>query len=124
MKPRYFNYFHIHCKGINLLARRNAKDIWQNLYEYPLIETDEAVDFGDLERTGDYSRWMDGVDEIHVLRMMKMPKHLLSHRIIYASFYELEISNFSEGMKDYLQVRDGELEKYAVSRLIELYRER
>lgn len=124
VKPRYFNYFHIHCKGINLLARRNAKDIWQNLYEYPLIETDEAVDFGDLERTGDYSRWMDGVDEIHVLRMMKMPKHLLSHRIIYASFYELEISNFSEGMKDYLQVRDGELEKYAVSRLIELYRER
>ena len=51
VKPRYFNYLHIGCQGKTLLKRRNAKDIWQNLYEYPLIETASAVDFSVLERS-------------------------------------------------------------------------
>ncbi|MDE6452365.1 MAG: A/G-specific adenine glycosylase [Odoribacter sp.] len=124
VKPRDFNYLHIHCKGVTLLSRRNAKDIWRNLYEYPLIETGKAMDFADLQQTGEYGRLMAGVNEIRVLRMLEMPKHVLSHRIIYACFYELEVSNFSEGMNSYVQVCDAELEKYAVSRLIELYREK
>lgn len=124
VKPRYFNYLHIHCKGVSLLARRNAKDIWQNLYEYPLIETGEAVDFAELQKSPGYARLMEGVEGIQVLRMMEMPKHVLSHRIIYARFYELEVSNFAGGMQAYLQVSNEEIEKYAVSRLIELYRER
>lgn len=123
VKPRYFNYLHIHCKGVGLLARREDKDIWRNLYEYPLIETTTAMDFSDLQQLDEYRRLMDGVREIQVLRILEMPKHMLSHRIIHACFYELEVSNFSEKMKSYLQVRDTELEKYAVSRLIELYRE-
>lgn len=123
VKPRYFNYLHIHCQGLHLLARRDDKDIWRNLYEYPLIETEEAVDFGELQRSEAYCRLLDGVDEIRVLRMIEMPKHVLSHRIIYARFYELEVSHFSAGMKHYLQVGEEEMEKYAVSRLIELYRE-
>lgn len=124
VKPRYFNYLHIHCKGVGLLARREDKDIWRNLYEYPLIETTTAMDFSDLQQLDEYRRLMDGVREIQVLRILEMPKHVLSHRIIHACFYELEVSNFSEKMKSYLQVRDTELEKYAVSRLIELYREK
>ena len=124
VKVRYFNYLHIHCQGVTLLARRNEKDIWQNLYEYPLIETLEAVDFADLQRMAAYTTLMEGVEEIRVLRMVEMPKHVLSHRIIYARFYELEVSCFSVGMQDYLQVGRQEVEKYAVSRLIELYRER
>jgi len=124
VKPRYFNYLHIHCKGINLLTRRDAKDIWQNLYEYPLIETEEAMDFAELQQTDSYKRLMSGISEIQVLRMIEMPKHVLSHRIIYARFYELEISGFSDGMKSYLRVTDEEMEAYPVSRLIELYREK
>lgn len=124
VKARYFNYLHIHCQGVTLLSRREGKDIWQNLYEYPLIETAEAVDFVDLQRTAVYAALMEGVGEVRVLRMVEMPKHVLSHRVIYARFYELEVSCFSAGMSSYLQVDCEDLEKYAVSRLIELYRER
>lgn len=51
VKPRYFNYLHIHCRGVNLLARREAKDIWQNLYEYPLIETGQETELRILQQT-------------------------------------------------------------------------
>lgn len=124
VKPRYFNYLHIHSRGIHLLNRRESKDIWQNLYEYPLIETSQAMDFAELEQTGEYRRLMEGVGEIQLLRMLDMPKHILSHRVIYARFHELEVSNFTTCMQKFIQVADGEIERYAVSRLIELYREK
>lgn len=124
VKPRYFNYFHIHAQGMHLLKRREAKDIWQNLYEYPLIETERPIGLKEVQQTDTYQRWMSGIGEICVLRTIEMPKHILSHQVIYARFCELEVSKFSKAMETYLKVPDEEMERYAVSRLIELYKER
>ncbi len=124
VKPRYFNYLHIGCQGKTLLKRRNAKDIWQNLYEYPLIETTSPVDFSVLESSEEYRGLMEGIGEIQVKRMVEMPGHVLSHRVIYARFYQIEVSNFSARMQEYCRVDDEDMEKYAVSRLMELYMER
>lgn len=124
VKPRYFNYLHIHCQGINLLAKRGAKDIWQNLYEYPLIETPQPMDWGELQQTEAYRQLMEGTGEVQLLRSLKMPGHVLSHRIIYACFHEIEVARFSEAMQRFLQVPEVRMEQYAVSRLIELYREK
>lgn len=124
VKPRYFNYLHIHCGGKTLLSLRQGKDIWQGLYEYPLIETEREMDFAELQQTGEYCRLLQGTEEIRMLGMLEMPKHVLSHRVIYARFYELEVSSFTAGMQAYLQVKEDGEEEYAVSRLIGLYRER
>lgn len=124
VKGRYFNYLHIYCGKVHLLSRRDARDIWQNLYEYPLIETGKSVDFADLQAMQEYRELMSGVEEIKVKRLVEMPKHILSHRIIYARFYELEVSNFSEAMQKYCQVDEDAVEQYAVSRLMELYQEK
>jgi len=124
VKPRYFNYLHIHCRGVNLLARREAKDIWQNLYEYPLIETGQETELEVLQQTPAYLELMQEAGEIQILRSFIMPKHVLSHRIIYARFYEIEVERFSPAMQRFLQVPEEELEQYAVSRLIALYREK
>ena len=82
------------------------------------------MDFAELQQTAEYRRLLEGTGEIRVQRMLEMPKHILSHRVIYARFYELEVSRFGENMNFYLQAGEEEVEKYAVSRLIELYRER
>ena len=124
VKPRYFNYLHIHCRGVNLLARREAKDIWQNLYEYPLIETGQETELEVLQQTPAYLELMQEAGEIQILRSFIMPKHVLSHRIIYARFYEIEVERCSPAMQRFLQVPEEELEQYAVSRLIALYREK
>ena len=97
VKPRYFNYLHIHCRGVNLLARREAKDIWQNLYEYPLIETGQETELEVLQQTPAYLELMQEAGEIQILRSFIMPKHVLSHRIIYARFYEIEVERFLSG---------------------------
>lgn len=124
VKPRYFNYLHIHCRGVNLLARREAKDIWQNLYEYPLIETGQETELEVLQQTRAYRELMQGAGEIRLCRSFTMPRHVLSHRIIYARFYEIEVERFSPAMQRFLQVKEEDMEQYAVSRLTELYREK
>lgn len=124
VKPRYFNYLDIHCGEVHLLRRRDGKDIWQNLYEYPLIKTLQDTDFSVLQGLEEYRRLMDGVAEIRVCKMTEMPRHVLSHRVIYARFYDLEVSGFSVEMQRYVRVAEQEMERFAVSRLIELYREK
>lgn len=124
VKPRWFNYLHIRCEGQTLLAQRKGRDIWQNLYEYPLIETTEAVDFAGLERDDRFRHLFEGVEKIEMVRSVRMPAHVLSHRVIHSVFYELRVSGFSPAMDAYIRVTDGEIDRYAISRLIELYRER
>lgn len=121
VKNRYFNYLHIHCREKVLFGQRTAKDIWQRLYEFPLIETDRPVSYEELEQTEAFKQLFEGIDEIRVLRMVEAPKHVLSHRIIYARFYEIETDTFTSGMSSYLKVRESDVENYAISRLIEQY---
>lgn len=122
VKPRYFNYLNITCNGLALLAQRTAKDIWQNLYEFPLIETEAPLTFEELQAGEEYTRLLAGIENIRVVRAIGLPKHVLSHRVIYARFYELEVSCLTFELRErYLQVPNDRIDRYAVSRLMQLY---
>ena len=123
IKPRYFNYLHI-VRGINtLISQRNQKDIWQNLYEFPLIETNHPVTITELAQTDDF-KYLFGDISLQVEAIVAMPKHQLSHRTIYATFYRIEIQEFSPAMqKNYKEIPSANLMQYAVSRLTESYLE-
>ena len=124
VKPRYFNYLHIHTSDRELMARREGRDIWRNLYEYPLIETPQPTDFLDLQQTEAYCQLLEGADNVQVLGMCEMPPHVLSHRIIHARFYDIRVDRFTPAMQAYLPLTADESSACAVSRLIELYREK
>ncbi len=123
VKPRYFNYFVIRCGGRILLSQRREKDIWQNLYEFPLIETPEAISWEALQADPRYGE-LFGTLPPHLLTERQMPPHLLSHRVIHARFYELSVGKFSPAMERYLQLDEAEIDRYAIPRLIESYLEK
>ncbi|MDL2251349.1 A/G-specific adenine glycosylase [Odoribacter sp. OttesenSCG-928-J03] len=122
-KSRYFNYLDIHCRGERLLVQRQGKDIWQNLYEFPLIETDEEVEFGELQQTEAFKRIFSESEGLKLIQAWGPVKHVLSHRTIYARFYALEVEAFTGELQNYIQVSDAAMDNYAVSRLIQLYLE-
>ncbi len=124
VKERFFHYVDVRCGEWRLLRRREGRDIWRNLYEYPLIETEETVDWEEVAATEVCREWLEGAGEVRLERVVEMPKHVLSHRVIYARFYVVKVERFSDGMAGFVAVKEEELEKYAVSRLIEMYRER
>ncbi len=124
VKERFFHYVDVRCGEWRLLRRREGRDIWRNLYEYPLIETEETADWEEVAATEVCREWLEGAGEVRLERVVEMPKHVLSHRVIYARFYVVKVERFSDGMAGFVAVKEKELEKYAVSRLIEMYRER
>ena len=124
VRPRYFNYLCIRCDGTLLLRQRTEKDIWRNLYEFPLIETDAETEFDALQRTSAWKAWFGGERRMRIGERTAMPRHVLSHRIIYACFQEIELERIPDSLSGFLRVPEAELDRYAVSRLTERYLER
>ena len=124
VKPRYFNYLHIRGQGKTLLSKRTGNDIWRNLYEFPLVETASPVSWGELQQVTGFNTLFGGMTGINVKREFTAKKHVLSHRVIYAVFYEILVDAFSPAMRKYLQVPDEEVGNYAVSRLVQSYLEK
>lgn len=122
--PRYFNYLQVVSSGRMLLAKRTQRDIWQNLYEFPLIETDIPIDFQQLQEQPLFCALTAGLPEVVVTRPVADLKHVLTHRIIYASFFRVEVPFFSPEMERlYRVISCGALDDYAVPRLIQRYLE-
>ena len=123
VKNRYFNYFFIKNDDYTYLKKRTGKDIWQNLYEFPLIETDKEMNFQELTETESF-RQLFGETVLTVQKISHPVKHILSHRIINAVFYKINISHENETIKDFEKLLLSELNQFPVSRLTELYLEK
>lgn len=123
-RDRYFHYLYINYKGKTWLSRRKGKDIWEGLYEFPLIETDRAVDFAGLQEMDVFRRLFAGAGKLDVSVGLSGVKHVLSHQILYATFYRIEIERENEALQSFLSVPVEELDKYAVPRLIHIYLEK
>lgn len=122
VKPRWFHYFYVHCGGKTLLSRRGERDIWQGLYEFPLIETTGPADWDTLSGSETFRELFE--DGVVPLRVVDMPPHQLSHRVIHARFCEVRLDRLPANMERYLQVEERALGDYAVPRLIELFLEK
>ena len=115
-RDRWFNYLHVTCGGQTLLHRRGGGDIWQGLYEFPLIETDKAADFAELAATAAF-RELLGNGRWHLRRSVTMPGHQLSHQLLHAVFHRIEC----DAMPAFPSVETAALGGYALPRLIDRY---
>lgn len=123
-RNRYFHYLHVIYKGKTWLSRRGAKDIWEGLYEFPLIETDRPMDFSELQAVSSFLYLFGGAGQLGVTPGLSGIKHVLSHQILYANFYKVEIETISPALESYLAISCQEIENYAVPRLIHIYLEK
>lgn len=124
VKPRYFNYLHVRGAGVTLLSKRTGNDIWRNLYEFPLVETERPVAWDELSTLPPFRELFEGAGNVEVTREYAARKHVLSHRVIHAVFYEIRVEAFSPAMERFLKVPDDRVGDYAVSRLVQSYLEK
>lgn len=123
-KERFFHYFHIEQKGFTYIQKRGASDIWKNLYEFPLIETETPADLSQLFRNERFASMFRSVKQASFSRQVQF-KHVLSHRIVHASFYRvIPIGNaFFDLDGEFIRIETASLSDYPVSRLIHKYLE-
>jgi A/G-specific adenine glycosylase len=91
---RHFNYLVIGLPEIVetlIMKKRTENDIWKNLYDFPLIETDHSAGILDLAETSQWkSIFKNGFRLQHVTPGIR---HQLTHRTIMAKFFLLDLSD-------------------------------
>lgn len=123
-KERFFYYFDIRCGEYLYLQKREADDIWKNLYELPLIECSSRFSFRELAEQESFKNlFPEGTYPQFSSAEVSM-KHVLSHRIIHATFSKVEIVNDDFLSENLIKVKRDDLDKYAISRLVDKYFEK
>lgn len=121
---RYFNYLYVRAGTFTFLHKRTDDDIWKNLYELPLVEADRELAGEELlALPGFQALFAEG--EKPVVRLLQQGvKHVLSHRVLHANFYEILLPEGSRSFSGYQKVSLEELDRYAVPRLIHAFFEK
>jgi len=115
VKDRYFNFIILSDNDSFYIQKRVAKDIWQNLYQFPLKESEkEIMSPFDLEESL--------VNKAVFLKVSEQFKHVLSHQRIYAKFWEFNVDELT-GLNGYKKIKKIDISEFAIPRLIEKYLE-
>ena len=121
---RFFNYLFINYQSQTFIQKRIEKDVWQNLYEFPLIETDHLLSASELLENDQFCKLFNGIDELIISKISKPMKHILTHRVIFAQFISIEISALNLSIANLERLDLNQINNYAVSRLMELFIEK
>ncbi len=113
---RYFHYIYVEQGKFTWIHQRGPGDVWQNLYEVPLVESKSEKLPPALPK-----KWF-GLAKI--VSAGKSIKHVLSHQIIHAYIYKVELSPAHKMPAPFTKIPARELKKYAISRLMQKLLER
>ncbi|MDO4692416.1 MAG: A/G-specific adenine glycosylase [Porphyromonadaceae bacterium] len=97
---RYLHYFLVRINSgdaVNTLIRRRGKgDIWEGLYELPLVETALPQDLEGILGSEDWGKLSQGLEQMFVHpQPVATLKHRLTHRLLYANLYLVEAKSYT-----------------------------
>lgn len=118
-KERFFYYLVVQ-KGKSLyLTKRKEKDIWQNLYDFPLIETKQAINGKELAKNIDKQLKHS---YFSIKNISDNYKQLLTHQKIMAVFVELTVKTLPKSVvEDWVKVDLKDLGSYGFPKIIDRY---
>ncbi len=85
-KSRFLNYFVIIDKNNKIIVdQRKQKDIWQNLYQFPLFESDKNLNKSLLYNYLESNKLP--ISKVNDLRLVETVNHKLSHQNLKINFW-------------------------------------
>jgi A/G-specific adenine glycosylase len=118
VKTVFFEYFFFKMNGYTLVNKRANDGIWQNMYEFPLITTNDLKNTEEILNHNQFESWVKGID--FIIESIIEFKHILTHRKINARFWEINCQNTLPA-SNFQKIKIETIDKLAVSRLIEKF---
>lgn len=118
-KTRYFTWFVFRIKDKVFIQQRRAKDIWENLFEFFLVESDSKPNWDKTTIT----EWLEN-------QFNQVPKDLnisvvlaqqLTHQKIFAQFIEIELDHIPKSLSKSEWVKIKDLTLYGFPKLCKEY---
>jgi A/G-specific adenine glycosylase len=95
IKNRFFHYFHfVLPQNMTLVKKRGSKDIWQSLYEFPMLESDRILNLEEISERKEFKKLINGCSIISLTAANEFT-HILTHQKITARFFQLEVSDYN-----------------------------
>ena len=121
-KNRYLNYVFVEYQGNTFLKTRELKDIWHGLFEFPLIETIESIEFNDLCKTKEWQE-LFGNSKFNLEFVSESISHQLTHQQLAIKFIiikiEVNLNELNYLNKKFQKVLIEDIQKYPVPKPIE-----
>jgi A/G-specific adenine glycosylase len=118
-RERFFHYLVLIVKRddqiLTVLHKRSGKDIWKNLYEFPMIESSCLIEWEEITKKPEWK----AIYPDEGFRLMSSPgtlKHILSHRLIHTRYFVIGCDYLPEG---YVKTGLDELHLFPVPKLME-----
>jgi A/G-specific adenine glycosylase len=84
-RDRWLNYLVVVTPQGLLMKQRGIKDIWANLWEFPLLESDRLITVDEAIQWIDDERLLP--DGTEIVKFEKDFQHILTHQRIFARFF-------------------------------------
>lgn len=118
VRTRYFSYFYIHNQTDTIIEQRTSSDIWRNLYQFPVVETEEESVLEQLTDNELFKQLTNGVSTPEIRLVSDGWKHILSHQVIRAALYEIRLKRLPAMQHPFVQTPINELERFPFYRLM------
>ena len=113
VRNRYFHYLILEKDNEIMIRKRGGGDIWQGLYDFPMIEKADDKDLliEDLSSFG-----------VNDLEQVAELKHVLTHQRILANFWRSKVEQFPD-VENSLIIKRDKLHDYPMPQLLIRYAE-
>ncbi len=120
VRKRWFYYLVMEYEKELIIRQRTEKDIWQQLYEFPMIEMPGETHIKKILVMAEKEKLlMKGKYVAVSISPMRMQQ--LSHQLIAAQFISIKLSGKPPLFKDWRWVSKGRLKVYAFPKIITQY---
>ncbi len=109
-KDRWFNYYIINVNDEVYLRKRTGSDIWENLYEFVLLESGNGK-IGNNEQR-DWLKSLFGKQEYRLKKAGKLIRQQLSHQNIHGQFFIVHTTKPLSKLKGYILVKRNKLSRF------------
>ncbi|MGK2863834.1 MAG: NUDIX domain-containing protein, partial [Chitinophagaceae bacterium] len=120
IRKRWFYYFLIENENKVAVRQRKENDIWQQLYEFPLIETKKDEPLNKMLRQAEKSGWLP-VNNYEVFAVSPLYKQQLSHQLIVGKFIVIRLKTKDAPIENSICVTKKGMKKLAFPKFINQY---
>ncbi len=119
IRKRWFYYFVLEYGNEIAIRQRQAKDIWQQLYEFPLLEMEQASGIKTILQQAQKKKWLIKKDE--PVLVSPLFKQQLSHQLINGKFILVRVQQRPRVKNDWIWVTRKKIDKHAFPQFIRQY---
>ncbi len=117
IRKRWFYYLVLEFKTSIAIRQRTEKDIWQQLYEFPLIETGGEAGIKKIIREAEKRKWLTK-NKYEILSVSVLFKQQLSHQRINGQFIRLRIKQKPPQENLWQWVENKKIKRFAFPQLV------